>query len=548
MLAALAAFVAASPSVDAIERPSATAVLARASAAAVRGRVAALASTQDPVTGAIYTVVTLDVARAWGFPAAPARVEVRVLGGVLGTTALVVGEQARFAPGEDVFVLLEVRPRDGSFAVTGLERGKWSLAPGDADADLEALAALTGTQVRLPADWTPVQGIPALAGPDAAVDLDAVSAGRWHEADWSAPVPVDSAPGGHVLFPGGGFAQVLRALETWSAAGALRLAPGRWRTPRCFGNGEAADGRISIAYDDPCGEIPNTSPTLAIGGAYLDLQDRRVVQGVSYGRFTKGMIVLDDAATKYAGLSTGCYEEILTHELGHAIGLVHTDVQPSIMAPWLAPACVERQQSQPLQPVDIAALLARYPAAPIDGPPATPGAVWTAVQGSTVSLTWSAAAGAPATAYHVVAGSVPGGSDVGAAVVASPSFVASGVSRGVYYVRIIATNGAGASAPTADVAIMVGDGLPGAPVGLMAAAGPAGSVRIMWQPPASGAPADAYALLVGTTPGHPDSRVPMSGTTLSATGVARGTYYVRAVGVNGNGTGPASPEITVVVP
>lgn len=208
MLAALAALVAGSPSIDAIERPSAAVVLARASTAAVRGRVAALASTQDPDTGAIYTLVTIDVARAWGFPTAPAHVEVRVLGGVHGTTALVIGEQARFTPGEDVFVLLEVRPRDGSFAVTGLEHGKWSLAPGDAEADFEALAALTGTAVRLPADWRPVQGIPGPAGLDAATDLDAVSTGRWHEADWSAPVPVDSAPEGHLLFPGGGFAQV----------------------------------------------------------------------------------------------------------------------------------------------------------------------------------------------------------------------------------------------------------------------------------------------------------------------------------------------------
>ena len=67
LVLALAAFVAPGPSLDAIERPSATAVLARASAAAVRGRVAAVASTQDPATGAIYTVVTLDVVRAWGF-------------------------------------------------------------------------------------------------------------------------------------------------------------------------------------------------------------------------------------------------------------------------------------------------------------------------------------------------------------------------------------------------------------------------------------------------------------------------------------------------
>ena len=35
---------------------------------------------------------------------------------------------------------------------------------------------------------------------------------------------------------------------------------------------------------------------------------------------------------------------------------------------------------------------------------------------------------------------------------------------------------------------------------------------------------------------------------LAAHGVASGTYFVRAVAVNGAGAGPASPEIAVIVP
>lgn len=572
-LAALVAALAAGAPVGAVVPSSSDAALARASAAAVRGVVSAIGTALDADTGAIYTVVTIEVVRAWGFTERPARVDVRLLGGVHGTTALVVGGQARFALGEEALALLEVRPRDGSLAVTGLERGKWTIeptaaadaatatralhlrVPGDrlraTVADVEALASLAGSRVRLPARWSAprtasdTRTVPSIA---TGSDLDATASGRWHEADWGAPVLVDSAPGGHALFPGGGFAQAWRALDAWSSAGALRLAPGTLRTPRCFGNSEPADGRISIAYDDPCDEIPDTSPTLAIGGAYFDLQDQRAVQGVPYGRITKGMVVLDNTAAKFAGFSTGCYEEILTHELGHAIGLAHTATSTAVMAPWLSPACVNRTESQPLQPADLTALRARYPTAPLDGPPGVPGGLTGSAQGDIVSLSWSPATGAPATGYQVIAGSMPGAADRGVIVVSQPSLVVAGVPRGVYYVRVAAINALGASAPGADVMVTVGSGLPGTPVGLMAAAGPAGSVRVMWQRPLGGALPDAYELLVGTVPGHPASRIPIGGTSLAATGVAPGTYYVRAVGVNGNGAGPATPEIAIVVP
>ena len=83
------------------------------------------------------------------------------------------------------------------------------------------------------------------------------------------------------------------------------------------------------------------------------------------------------------------------------------------MAPWLSPACVNRTDGLALQPADVAALWTRYPTAPLDGPPGMPGGLTGAVQGDTVTLTWSPASGAPVTAYHVIAGSMPGAADLG---------------------------------------------------------------------------------------------------------------------------------------
>ena len=552
----------------AVTRTAADAALARASAAAVRGVVIAVATRRDPAVDTLYTHVQLAVTRAWGFPASPSSITLKLLGGADAGRALVVGGQARFAVGEDVLVFLDVRPRDGTLSVTGLERGKWTMDGGgaavasrtrhDAPAaialdvvparDLESLAALAGTTVRLPA--TTLAAPAAFDGSvtPAAADVVPATAARWHEADWGAPVFVDSMTGGHPLFPGGGFTQLLRAIDLWTGPSALRLLPGTLRGPRCFGNAEAADGRVSVSYDDPCDEIADSSPTLAIGGAYYSSADVRVVNGRAFWKITKGVVVLDNARTKFSGLSTGCYEEILTHELGHAVGLAHTDTAPAVMAPWLAPECVHRSESLPLQAPDLAALDALYPAGPpAAGPPGTPAGLTSIVNGTTVELSWLPT-GAAAAGYRLLVGSVPGATDLGSFPAAAARLVATGVGRGVYYARIVAVNAFGASAPSPDVAILVGDGLPGVPVGLMAAAGQTGDVRVLWQPPRSGPPPAGYVLLVGTSADRPTTRIPMAQTALAAHGVASGTYFVRAVAVNGAGAGPASPEIAVIVP
>lgn len=183
-----------------------------------------------------------------------------------------------------------------------------------------------------------------------------------------------------------------------------------------------------------------------------------------------------------------------------------------------------------------------------NGPPAAPGAVAAGVIGSQVRVAWTPAIGPAATAFLVTAGRVPGGDDLGSVAVATPNFHATDVAAGVYYLRVRAVNAAGLSAPSPELTVIVGTGLPGTPVGLLAAAGPGGDVRLAWQPPTSGAPPSGYELLVGVAPDRPTVRVSVMGRAFAARGVAAGTYFVRAVAINGVGAGPASPEILVVVP
>lgn len=539
-----------------------TALLARRSAAAVRGTVRGLRARRDAATGAIYTRVSIDATRTWGFAAAPDQVVLTLLGGAVDGEALLVADQARFVVGEEIFALLDVRPRDGTLSVTGLERGKWTVHGSAATRQREARGADTLQTARLES-WATLTGtiarVPPGAGlPDDADHMSAASAtisdaslplaARWHEADWGAAVAVDSAYDGHPLFPTGGLTQFLRAIASWSQAGPLQLVPGVARSPRCAANDETPDGRITISYGDPCGEIPDTSPLLAIAAASYSLADVRDVNGTPYGRITKAMIVLDNALPKFAGMSTGCYEEVLTHELGHALGLGHTVVSPSVMAPSLSPMCVDHTESQPLQPPDLAALAVPYPGPDTSaGPPAAPGGVNADVTGTRVTLRWSPAHGpAPAT-YRVQAGSVPGGADYGDAVTTLTTLTAPDVAVGVYYLRVIAVNAAGASAPSSEVAVMVGGGLPAAPIGLMAAAGGAGRVRMFWQA-APGATPTGYVVLAGFSPAVVDARIPLVTPSLAAEHVASGTYYVRVAASNAVGVGPASDVITVVVP
>jgi hypothetical protein len=90
----------------------------------------------------------------------------------------------------------------------------------------------------------------------------------------------------------------------------------------------------------------------------------------------------------------------------------------------------------------------------VPGPPS--GLTLVSVSGGTVVLAWNAAAGSP-TSYVVEAGSSPGqanlaNSDLGL----TTSLTANGVGAGTYYVRIRAKSACGLSAPSNEIAFVVG--------------------------------------------------------------------------------------------
>ena len=87
------------------------------------------------------------------------------------------------------------------------------------------------------------------------------------------------------------------------------------------------------------------------------------------------------------------------------------------------------------------------------GPPPPPTNVRASVAGNTVMLAWDAAPGA--VSYLIEAGTAPGASNAAVHPLVQTSIVAPGVPSGVYYVRVRAIGAGGASAPSAEVVIVV---------------------------------------------------------------------------------------------
>jgi hypothetical protein len=130
------------------------------------------------------------------------------------------------------------------------------------------------------------------------------------------------------------------------------------------------------------------------------------------------------------------------------------------------------------------------------------------------------------------------------------SYGASGVPDGTYFVRVRGSNGAGVGPPSNEAQLVVGcTGPPGPPAGLSIVQNSGGTVSLAWTG-SSGGPtsyvveagsASGLANLATLDLGRPDL-------VFTATGVPRGTYYVRVRGRNRCGSGGASNEVTVIVP
>jgi hypothetical protein len=181
------------------------------------------------------------------------------------------------------------------------------------------------------------------------------------------------------------------------------------------------------------------------------------------------------------------------------------------------------------------------------------------VNGSTVTLTWTAAQiGEIPTSYVVEAGSTSAATDLVSSDTGSvaPTLIAANVPAGTYYVRVRARNGAGRSAPSNEVVVSVGPSCtPSAPsdLSISTALEDPGVARVTMAWKASGGscvPA-FYEIDIGWTTGAINQVYETIGpqTTFSA-GWGRvlfGLWYVRVRAVNGINKSGTSNEIALTV-
>ena len=89
-------------------------------------------------------------------------------------------------------------------------------------------------------------------------------------------------------------------------------------------------------------------------------------------------------------------------------------------------------------------------------PPGAPTGLMSTVSGMNVTLAWASGGGCAATNYVVQAGSAPGLANLATVNTGTALGLAAAAPNGVYYVRVIAQNAFGSSAPSSQVTVVVG--------------------------------------------------------------------------------------------
>jgi endonuclease/exonuclease/phosphatase family metal-dependent hydrolase len=190
--------------------------------------------------------------------------------------------------------------------------------------------------------------------------------------------------------------------------------------------------------------------------------------------------------------------------------------------------------------------------APLGAAPPSPTNLSATVDGSSVTLTWTAPPAA-VTGYRIEVGTAPGLSNAANALTGpATSLSTTGVAAGTYYVRIRAVAADGESGPSSEVAVVVGgrnaaacNTPPSAPGDLTAHV--AGSVVTFSWTPSIGCASTTYVLHAGSFPGGSNLGAVNVGnaSTFSASGPA-GVYYARVVAINAHGAAQSNVATVVI--
>ncbi len=293
----------------------------------------------------IYTVAQLAVLEdLTGFT--DATIEVREMGGVLDGTRLWIPGSTEYNVGDQLLLCLKqvngkwqsVAKAFSAFAVQGatLTRNlaEVNVLGGPAqETETRSLGSFRQIvqSVKGKASFTPVQSPDtASTGTPVMAPFTLLGPMRWNQADTNQAVAWYRNPSASAPTTADINASITTAMQAWTqptdASITLQYLGTQGigtQSPYCA---DAVPNAGLITFEDPTNEI--TAPTLAVGGACSD-STSTVVNGTSFNGITRAFVVFNNAAEIPSSIQQPLnFNRVLTHEVGHGIGMGHT--QPTI--------------------------------------------------------------------------------------------------------------------------------------------------------------------------------------------------------------------------
>ncbi len=161
---------------------------------------------------------------------------------------------------------------------------------------------------------------------------------RWREFDSGGSAGFTVQAGGQPGVPGGGLSQVRTGMRAWNDVSGSQANLVLHGTSNREFQIDGVDGVNSISHEDPFDEIPGTfrpseGGVIAITYSFFYCDASEVPHPIPGNRSVEALELIEsnigtqDGFTEWLALSLNPrenYEEIMAHELGHAIGIGHS--------------------------------------------------------------------------------------------------------------------------------------------------------------------------------------------------------------------------------